>query len=213
MHPNPIFRKTHAAESIAFARARSFGTLVLNGDPLPLLAHVPFLLSDEADSAGLHLVRSNPIARALKSGALPAKLSVLGPDSYISPDWYGVPDQVPTWNYVAVHFEGTLDLIPDTTLETLLAFQTAHFEQQLAPKPPWIAEKMSDGVMERMMRAIVPVRFKITDIQSTWKLGQNKDDAVRLAASAEVARHGIGQDVGALGAHMARPPRTDQQET
>lgn len=96
MHPNSIFRNAEAKHSLDFARERSFGTLALNADPMPLLAHIPFLLNDDASHADLHLVRSNPIARALKDGALPVKLAVTAPDSYISPDWYGIADQVPT---------------------------------------------------------------------------------------------------------------------
>ncbi|MGB7317649.1 MAG: FMN-binding negative transcriptional regulator [Planktotalea sp.] len=212
MHPNPIFRTTDAKHSLAFARERSFGTLLINAEPTPLIAHVPFLLSEDADFAGLHLVRSNPIARALKNGAMPAKLSVMGPDSYISPDWYEVADQVPTWNYVAVHFEGTLELMPDDTLRDLIAYQSAHFEQRLTPKQPWIAEKMSDGVLEKMMRAISPVRLTITEMQSTWKLGQNKPEPVRRAAAKQVAKNGIGHETQSLAALMDSPPKPDQQE-
>jgi len=55
-----------------------------------------------------HLVRSNPIAQCLRAGERKAVLAVSGPDAYVSPDWYArMPDQVPTWNYVAVHLRGT----------------------------------------------------------------------------------------------------------
>ena len=45
------------------------------------------------------------MARAIANGAA-VRLIVEGPEGYISPDWYGVADQVPTWNYVAVHLVG-----------------------------------------------------------------------------------------------------------
>ena len=208
MHPNPIFQKTDAEHSLAFARARSFGTLAMNADPVPLFAHIPFLISDDARHADLHLVRSNPIARALKNGLMPVKLAVTAPDSYISPDWYGVADQVPTWNYIAVHFVGRLELQPQKHLHDLLTRQSAHFEGQLLPKTPWTSEKMSEGVKEKMMRAIVPVRFQIEDMQSTWKLGQNKPDAVRILAAEHVAQSGIGQDIETLAEWMKTPPKT-----
>ena len=106
MHPNSAFRQTSAAANLAFARARGFGMLTLNGPEGPLAAHVPFLIDAEGTALDLHLARSNPIARApLPASAL---MAVSGPDAYISPDWYGVADQVPTWNYVAVHLRGTL---------------------------------------------------------------------------------------------------------
>ena len=101
MHPNPAFRKTAADRNLAFARARGFGVLSVNGPDGPLMAHVPFLLSDDGTMADLHLARSNAVIAA----GLPAQaiLAVIGPDAYVSPDWYGVADQVPTWNYIAVH--------------------------------------------------------------------------------------------------------------
>ena len=42
---------------------------------------------------------------------------------------------------------------------------------------------MSDGVMPRMMRMILPFRFTLTGIDGTWKLGQNKSAQVRQAAA------------------------------
>lgn len=209
MHPNPVFRSTQAQHSLEFARTRSFGTLAMNADPAPLFAHIPFLLSDDASHADLHLVRSNPIARTIRKGAQAARLAVTAPDSYISPDWYGIEDQVPTWNYVAVHFIGQLELQPQEHLHALLDHQSAHFENQLLPKPPWTSDKMNDGVIEKMMRAIVPVRLHIDDMQSTWKLGQNKPDAVRQRAAAHVAEQDIGADTQTLAAWMATPPSTD----
>ena len=95
MHPNPAFRKESDTRNLTFARARGFGLLGVNDDAGPLLSHVPFLLNDDGSTADLHLVRSNPIARR-EDG--PAVLAVTGPDGYVSPDWYGVEDQVPTWN-------------------------------------------------------------------------------------------------------------------
>ena len=203
MHPNPSFRKTDTETSLAFVRARSFGVLSINGPDGPLISHVPFLLNDDASLVDLHLVRSNPIMRALPADGV---IAVQGPDSYISPDWYGVADQVPTWNYVAVHLRGRLELQPQETLHALLDRQSAHFETQLSPKRPWTSDKMSEGVMDKMMRAIVPVRMAVTDIQSTWKLNQNKPDAVRVSAAAAVGQHGIGTDLDTLSGWMATPP-------
>ena len=65
MHPNPAFRQVSADESLAFARHRRFGTLSVNGETGPIMAHVPFLISEtDALCALVHLARSNAIARA-----------------------------------------------------------------------------------------------------------------------------------------------------
>jgi len=127
-------------------------------------------------------MRSNPVARAA-SGPVAAVLAVQGPDGYISPDWYGIADQVPTWNYVAVHLRGSLHPAPPESLLAHLDAVSAHFEAGLLPKPPWKTAKMTGGVMDRMMRMIVPFRMAVTSVEGTWKLNQNKPADARLAAA------------------------------
>lgn len=197
MHPNPVFHTHSDQANLAFARQRAFGILAVNGADGPLMSHVPFLLDDDGENLWLHLVRSNPIVRALGTPQA-AKIAVSGPDSYVSPDWYGVADQVPTWNYIAVHLSGLLELRPVQELHDLLDRQSRLFEERLAPKAAWTSEKMSEGVMERMMRAIVPCRMKITGVDGTWKLNQNKPDDVRHRAATHIETEGLGSDLAAL---------------
>jgi transcriptional regulator len=201
MHPNQIYHDADTQRNVDFARERAFGVLTVNGDNGPLVSHVPFVLSENGDAVDLHLVRSNSIARALKE-PLKAKMLVSGGDSYISPDWYGVDDQVPTWNYVAVHLTGVLELRPQEELLALLDRQSAFFEDQLQPKTPWTTDKMTPDVLDKMMRQIVPCRMTVTDVDGTWKLSQNKPDPVRLRAADGVNAFGIGTDLGVLSALM-----------
>lgn len=201
MHPNPAFRATPDDESLAFVRARGFGTLCVNGPDGPLLSHVPFLLAGDGRNAELHLVRATAIAR-LGEGPLPAVIAVTGPDSYISPDWYGVDDQVPTWNYVAVHLRGSLHRRPQDELRGMLDRLSDAFEERLAPKPVWKTAKMPGDLMDRMMRQILPYRFEVAQVQATWKLNQNKPEAARLAAAGAVESQGNK----ALAALMRSPP-------
>ncbi|SEQ70093.1 FMN-binding negative transcriptional regulator [Thalassovita taeanensis] len=208
MHPNPAFRKTPRDRNLNFAAQVGFGVLaVADESGLPLLSHIPFVIED--DAALFHLVRSNPIVARL-AAPHPARLAVSGPHSYVSPDWYGTADQVPTWNYVAVHLTGMAEALPQTELRPMLDSLSHKFEAQLAPKPEWTSEKMTDGVMDRMMRQIVPFRLHITDVQGTWKLAQNKPEAARLAASDGVAQFGMGSEVQALADLMRTPPPEQQ---
>ncbi len=206
MHPNPAFRRVAAEHSLDLIRARSFGILTVGASEGPLASHIPFLLSDDAAQVEFHLVRNSPMARALEEGALgdgaAVRLIVEGPEGYVSPDWYGAEDQVPTWNYAAVHLTGRARLAPEVDFHALLDRLSAHFEDRLRPKTPWVSSKMSEGVMDRMMRGIVPCLMAVNDIQATWKLGQNKPDEVRRAAAAGL--EGVGN--GALAALMRDPP-------
>ena len=208
MHPNPIFHDADARGNLDYARERGFGVLAVNGPDAPHLSHVPFLLNAQGTQADIHLLRSNPIARALGE-PLPAKIAVSGPDTYVSPDWYGVPDQVPTWNYVAVHMTGTLELRPQKDLHALLDRQSAFYEDRLLPKTPWTTDKMTPEVMEKMMRMIVPCRFTVTAVDGTWKLNQNKPDDVRLRAATEVAAYGFGTETALIAALMQGVPAKD----
>ena len=188
MHPNPAFRKTTADHNLAFARARGFGVLSVNGPAGPLMAHVPFLLSDDGATADLHLARSNAVIAA----GLPAQavLAVMGPDDYISPDWYGTPDQVPTWTYIAVHLRGTLVQLPDDAMDGHVNALSDTFEARLAPKPIWKSSKMGEGVMDRMKRMILPFRLQITAVDGTWKLNQNKTPTARAGVIAALEAQG-----------------------
>jgi transcriptional regulator len=201
MHPNPVFRTAPEDRARAFAGARGFGVLTVATPEGVLAAHVPFLL--DGDRVEAHLVRSNPIARALRGGVLEALLLVSGPDGYVSPDWYGEKDLVPTWNYVAVELRGALALSDEATLLAHLERVSARFEAALAPKPVWTHHKMSAGVMDRMMRSILPVEMAVAKVDSTFKLNQNRTASAR-AGAADALALGLtpGMETAALAALM-----------
>ena len=204
MHPNPVFHTGTDTDNLAFARHRAFGQISINGENGPLVAHAPFVLAEDGKTADLHLMRSNPITRALKS-PLPALITVSGPDAYISPDWYDAPDQVPTWNYVAVHLRGRLELLDQSDLPDLLKRQSAEFEARLTPKSPWLMDKVDDDALARMMRMICPLRFHVESVDGTWKLGQNKPDTARIGAANQLET-GFGQELSALATLMQEIP-------
>lgn len=207
MHPNPSFRKPDDVQNITFARDRGFGVLALNDANGPTMSHVPFALTTDGATADLHLVRSNPILQLLDTPQN-AVIAVTGADGYVSPDWYDVPDQVPTWNYIAVHLHGTLEKLPQDHMLDMLNRQSAHFEEKLAPKPPWLTAKMTPAVLEKMTRQIVPCRLHVTAINGTWKLSQNKPDDVRLRAADKIETSTTGIDTQTLAHLMRHPPQT-----
>lgn len=194
MHPNRAFRDEDHARDLAELRSRAFGCLTASSPEGPIASHLPFIMPDDATILG-HVVRNTPIQKALTEG-VDALMIVSFGDSYISPDWYGVADQVPTWNYVAIHIWGHAKLLPADKLPGTLAAQSATLEAPLHPKAPWHADKMTDGVYERMQRAILPFEMKISRIESTWKLNQNKTaEAIAGAATAlRIAGFGLNTD-------------------
>jgi transcriptional regulator len=201
MHPNPAFRQEPDSRALAFAAERGFGVLTVAGPEGVLAAHVPFVM--EAGCIAAHLVRSNPLARHLRAGPAEALMIVSGPDAYVSPDWYGEADMVPTWNYVAVHLRGPLALLPEERLRAHLERLSANFEERLRPKAPWTLGKMSEEAIAARLRQIVPVEMRIAGVASTFKLNQNRSAPARAGAAAALAAGGTpGLETAALAALM-----------
>ena len=206
MHPNRAFRQIADNDIIGFVRARSFGVLTLAGTNQPLASHLPFVLNGDATRIEAHVVRSNPIAPLLRDtgpDGAEALLIVSGPDGYVSPDWYGIDDQVPTWNYVAVHVRGRVHQAPDDEIVTHLETLSAQFETRLAGKAPWRLDKLSDGKLASLAGMISKIRMEIGDMTGTWKLSQNKPDAARHRAAGEMQRCDVGSETEKLARLMS----------
>src|ERR1700709_1607885 len=109
MYTPPPFRSERPA-SLAFAGARGFGMVCAYDGGKPVASALPFCLeylSDGTPSAAFHVARGNVLA-SLAGGKSKWLFAINGADTYISPDWYASPDQVPTWLYQAVHLSGSV---------------------------------------------------------------------------------------------------------
>lgn len=181
MHPNSTFRWEDRVAMRALVAELGFGQLFAATADGPRVAQVPVVWLDQ-DTLGLHVARGNGIVRHLDGAT--GLFTALGPDGYVSPDWYGLgPDQVPTWNYVAVELEGTMRRMSDDELVAQLDQLSAEQEGKLAPKAPWTRDKMDPKLFGKMTTAIVGFRLEIAGWRGTLKLGQNKPDAARLSAA------------------------------
>ncbi len=176
MHPGRAFAWEGRDELLAFVADIAFCTIAVDG---PMVVHAPVLVAGP-DRLRFHVSRGNRAAAALEGAR--ALASCLGPDAYISPDWYGAPDQVPTWNYLAVEAEGPLRRLDEAELAALLDDLSAAHEARLAPKAPWTRAKMSPGRFEAMLNAIIGYDLLIEDLRGTRKLGQNKPGQAEAAA-------------------------------
>lgn len=168
MHPNRAFAWEDREAMLGLIADISFCTIFVDG---PMVVHAPVIVA-APDRLRFHVARGNRAVPALARKR--ALLSCLGPDAYISPDWYGAPDQVPTWNYLAVEAEGPLRQLNAEELASLLDALSAAHEARLAPKPEWTRDKMSPGRFESMAKAIVGFELVIEALRGTRKLSQNK---------------------------------------
>jgi transcriptional regulator len=100
-----------------------------------------------------------------------------GPHAYISPAWYEAEGVVPTWNYVAVHAYGVLELVEaHADLLEILRKSVTFFES--ARTPPWTFDEGDDS-LSKLLPAIVGFQITITRIEGKWKLGQNRPEEQR----------------------------------
>jgi transcriptional regulator len=196
MHPDPKFRWEDRAAMRDFVEEIGFGTLFAATPDGLRVAHVPAIFLDD-DRIGVHVSRGNGIARHLDG--MDALFVVNGPDAYVSPDWYDIPDQVPTWNYLAVELDGRMTRMDrDQLVDQIDRLSTMH-EARLAPKPAWTRDKMAPGVIDKMLTSLAGFTLEIRAWRGTKKMSQNKSEAVRLAAADGVEAAG-----GRAMAHLMR---------
>jgi transcriptional regulator len=166
----------------------------------PLVAtHLPLVVKDASPHGLLegHFARSNSHWETLAGHETLVIFS--GPHSYVSPAQYGDPLSVPTWNYIAVHAYGTLELVEDEAgKEALLSGLISAHEPAYAEK--WRA--MPADFRRSMLAEIVGFRIAIQRIEGKFKLSQNRDSADRRSVQADCAAG--TEDQLALARWMAR---------
>lgn len=188
MHPNAAFRWEDRDAMRGIVSEIGFGALFAATPDGPRVAHVPAVW-DGDDRLLFHLARGNALTRHL-AGAT-ALFTVIGPDGYVSPDWYGLDhNQVPTWNYVAVELEGVVEPLDHDGLIAQIDALAAAQEARLAPKRPWTRAKMDAKAVEALLRGITGFALRVQAWRGTTKLGQNKPEAARIAAADALAASG-----------------------
>tara|TARA_R110000868_G_scaffold65839_14_gene196593 strand:+ start:4711 stop:5313 length:603 start_codon:yes stop_codon:yes gene_type:complete len=180
MTPGAPYRWTDEAAIRDFVTQTGFGLLCVAAPDRMHVVHLPLIWLDER-RIGLHLHRANPIVPHL-DGQDPL-IVVTGDQAYISPDWYGLPDKVPTWNYVAAELRGPMVRLDKA--ETIAQIDALSHEQErrLAPKPLWTRDKMSDGLFDKTMTGLVGFAMQVEAIHGTAKLGQDKPEAARIGVA------------------------------
>ena len=207
MHPARYFHEQGEAALSTLVAERGFGLIIGVADGRPVAAHAAFLL--EGRRLRFHLSRMNALTPVLEAQGRCLAV-VTGPDAYISPDWYGLDDQVPTWNYLSVEMEGPLAVLDDAAAAILLDDLSAHFEAKLAPKPPWTRAKMSPERFELMVsKGIRAFEMRVERLEGITKLSQNKAPEVieRTAAALSALADPGSREIARLMRRSGPTPR------
>ena len=186
MHPNSAFRAEDRAVHEALLDEIGFGMVFAQIPDGPRVAHTPLILSGDGQ-VRFHLARGNALAKHLDGAT--ALLLVNGPDGYVSPRWYTDPDQVPTWNYVALELEGPVRRIAEGELLALLEALSARHEARVSEGVAWTMDKLSQPKLRRLLAGIVGFELEIQAWRPTYKLSQNKspEERTRVVAGLETA--------------------------
>ena len=176
MHPNPSFRHGERALHEALIDEIGFAMVFAETPDGPRVAHTP-LLSTGDGAVQFHLARGNALSRHLPGNR--ALIVVNGPEAYVSPRWYADPDQVPTWNYVALELEGPVRKMEPEGLLAMLDTLSEHKEARIADGTPWTMDKMSVAMRDRLLAGIVGFEMEVLAWRDTLKLSQNKKDEER----------------------------------
>lgn len=171
----PQLYKNEDPESIkTFLKENSFGILINQTNGKLCATHIPIELETNADGKEVlmgHISKLNPQAEGFaENDQVLAVFS--GPHSYISPSWYD-HENVPTWNYIAVHVYGRIKITDETA--TLDGLKKLVDKYEANSENPVRIEDLSPKTM-REARGIFGFEIEIDEIQATKKLSQNRDD-------------------------------------
>src|ERR1700761_7995931 len=174
MYRPTFFAVDDVAALHAAMRERVFATVAAAVDGKVMFAYAPMIVDSDGALGGIrfHLARGNPLAR-LADGAR-VSVSMIGADAYISPDWYRGIVTVPTWNYIAVEGDGVLIRQSPDALRELVIALSAREETNLAPKAPWLIDKVPPERQAALLNGIVGFSVTFERLQGKFKLSQDK---------------------------------------
>jgi transcriptional regulator len=190
----PAFRLDDVAACQQVLTDHPFMLLIDRG-PAAELTHLPLtLVADEGEFGTLygHVARGNQHALSI-AGGHPQTVVASGPHAYISPTWYPDPAaNVPTWNYVVVHAEGTPEPLADPL--PVLRDLSARYESR------WRPDLLAPGQLQRMAAAILAFRLPIDRLTGKAKLSQNRsaEDRAGLIAGLTLSTDSVDQTVASL---------------
>ncbi len=192
------YKNENLSEVKDFLKKHSFGLLINQTNGKPWATHIPLELDvDEKGNDVLvsHISKANPQWKNFEKE--PQVLCVFnGPNSYVSSSWYK-EEEVPTWNYIAVHIYGNIKVLPEEAVLASLHKLVDKYEQN--SKNPLSLKNLSKGTM-RQIKGIVGFQISIEEIHAAYKLSQGREnDHPKIISELEETKnpgsHGVAKEM------------------
>ncbi len=173
MYVPHYYKNENITEVKEFLKQNSFGILINTVNGKPWGTHLPLEL--DVDDKGTdvltgHIAKANPQWKYFKNDR--EVLCIFnGAHSYVSSSWYQ-EEEVPTWNYIAVHVYGKLKIIEGDALMQHLKNLVDKYEKN--SENPIRIENLSKNTMKQI-RGVVGFQIRIEEIQAAYKLSQGRE--------------------------------------
>ncbi|MCJ7466924.1 MAG: FMN-binding negative transcriptional regulator [Maribacter sp.] len=178
------YKNEDLAQIKDFLIKNSFAILISQLDGRPWATHIPLELELDENGKDVlvgHISKANSQWKGF-SGNQEVLCIFNGPHAYVSSSWY-VEEEVPTWNYIAVHVYGKLKVLGEESVMASLHRLVDKYE--VHSKQPVSLHTMSAKTLKQV-RGIVGFQIEITDIQAAYKLSQTRvDDHAKIIRELE----------------------------
>ena len=173
MYIPKYFKVKDADEIRDFIQKNSFGTIVTTELGKPIGTHLPLQLMKEGDTYYItgHMAYGNPQWKTFET-CEDVLVMFQGPHAYISSSWYE-KENVPTWNYQAVHAYGKASILDEEELKQDLTMLLQKYEKHRENPVLW--DKLSPEVLKQL-KGIVGFKIKVKEFQAANKLSQNRNE-------------------------------------
>lgn len=167
------FKQVDLEEVRDFIDKNGFGILISLAGKRLSGTHIPLILAKDNQANEVlygHVAKANPQGKAFQDGD--EVLAIFnGPHAYVSSSWYR-HENVPTWNYIAVHVYGTITLLEGDALKLSVAQLMEKYESTM--EHPLRMDNLSEATL-RQLQGIIGFKVRITEVQAAWKLSQNRN--------------------------------------
>ncbi len=212
MH-TPIYFRPTDEQAQEFLRKIQSGHLVTNTEQGLLSTLIPLVFLPESQTFIGHIGRPN-IQGKLSTNQEALLISCVN-EAYISPNWYASKIEhgkvVPTLDYMMVHAYGHLTIHNDAEwLLNQVTQLTNRFEASF--KNPWSVSDAPADYIAGLLNGITGVELKLTRIEASFKMSQNKSTADLdglTAGLAAINKHEIADTINELRPAEKKCPHMD----